>query len=33
LLARSGVHRDHQRHGLGAALLRDVIQRVTVIQG
>ena len=31
LLARLGVHRDHQRQGLGAALLRDVIQRVAVI--
>ena len=28
LLARLGVHRDHERHGLGAALLRDVIMRV-----
>ena len=25
------VHRDHERQGLGAALLRDVIQRVAVI--
>ena len=31
LLARLGVHRDHQRQGLGAALLRDVIQRVAAI--
>lgn len=31
LLARLGVHRDHQRQGLGAGLLRDVIQRVAVI--
>ena len=31
LLARLGVHRDHERQGLGAALLRDVIQRVAVI--
>ena len=31
LLGRLGVHRDHERHGLGAALLRDVIQRVAAI--
>ena len=31
LLARLGVHRDHERQGLGAALLRDVIQRVALI--
>lgn len=31
LLARLGVHRDHERKGLGAALLRDVIQRVAAI--
>ena len=31
LLARLGVHRDHERQGLGAALLRDVVQRVAVI--
>lgn len=31
LLARLGVHRDNEREGLGAALLRDVIQRVAVI--
>jgi GNAT superfamily N-acetyltransferase len=31
LLARLGVHHDHERQGLGAALLRDVIQRVAVI--
>lgn len=31
LLARLGVHRDHGGQGLGAALLRDVIQRVGVI--
>lgn len=31
LLARLGVHRQHERQGLGAALLRDVIQRVAVI--
>lgn len=31
LLARLGVHRDHERQGLGAALLLDVIQRVAVI--
>ena len=31
LLARLGVHRDHERQGLGAALLRDVIQRVAAI--
>lgn len=28
LLARLGVHSNHERHGLGAALLRDVIMRV-----
>ena len=28
LLARLGVHRDHEGHGLGAGLLRDVIERV-----
>lgn len=31
LLARLGVHRDHERQGLGAALLRDVIQRLAAI--
>jgi GNAT superfamily N-acetyltransferase len=31
LLARLGVHREHERQGLGAALLRDVIQRVAAI--
>lgn len=31
LLARLGVHRDHEGQGLGAALLRDVIQRVAAI--
>lgn len=31
LLARLGVHRDHERQGLGAALLRDVIQRAAAI--
>lgn len=31
LLARLGVHRRHEGKGLGAALLRDVIQRVAAI--
>jgi GNAT superfamily N-acetyltransferase len=31
MLARLGVHRDHEGSGLGAALLRDVIQRVAAI--
>lgn len=31
LLARLGVHRDHERRGLGAALLGDVILRVAAI--
>lgn len=31
LLARLGVHRDHEGNGLGAALLRNVIQRVAAI--
>jgi GNAT superfamily N-acetyltransferase len=31
LLARLGVHRDHEGQGLGAALLRDVIQRAAAI--
>lgn len=31
LLARLAVHRDHEGAGLGAALLRDVIQRVAAI--
>jgi GNAT superfamily N-acetyltransferase len=31
LLARLGVHHDHEHQGLGAALLRDVVQRVAVI--
>lgn len=31
LLARLGVHTDHERQGLGAALLRDVIQRVAAV--
>lgn len=30
-LARLGVHRDHEGRGLGAALLRDVIQRAAAI--
>lgn len=31
LLARLGVHLDHEGSGLGAALLRDVVQRAAVI--
>ena len=31
LLARVGVHRAHEGKGLGAALLRDVVQRVAAI--
>jgi len=31
LLARLGVHREHERQGLGAALLRDVLLRVATI--
>lgn len=31
LLARLGVHREHESKGLGAGLLRDVIQRVAAI--
>lgn len=31
LLARLGVHRDHEGKGLGAGLLRDVIQRVAAV--
>lgn len=31
LLARLGVHLDHERQGLGAALLRDVIQRAAAL--
>lgn len=31
LLARLGVHRDHEGKGLGTGLLRDVIQRVAAI--
>ena len=31
LLARLGVHRDHERRGLGAALVRDVMQRAASI--
>jgi len=31
LLARLGVHLEHERKALGAALLRDVIQRVAAI--
>lgn len=31
LLARLGVHRDHEGRGLGAGLLRDVIERVAAI--
>lgn len=31
LLARLGVHRDHEGNGLGAGLLRDVIQRVAAV--
>lgn len=31
LLARLGVDRDHEGKGLGAALLRDVIERVAAI--
>lgn len=31
LLARLGVHRDHEGKGLGAGLFRDVIQRVAAV--
>ena len=31
LLARLGVHLEHERKGLGAALLRDVIERAAAI--
>lgn len=31
LLARLGVHREHESKGLGAGLLRDAIQRVAAI--
>lgn len=31
LLARLGVHREHEGRGLGAALLRDVVQRAAAI--
>lgn len=31
LLARLGVHRDHEGQGLGAALLKDVIVRAVVL--
>jgi GNAT superfamily N-acetyltransferase len=31
LLARLGVHREHESKGLGAGLLRDVIHRVAAI--
>lgn len=31
LLARLGVHRAHEGHGLGAALLRDVLMRVAAV--
>jgi GNAT superfamily N-acetyltransferase len=31
LLARLGVHRDHEGHGLGAGSLRDVIERVAAL--
>lgn len=31
LLARLGVHHAHERRGLGAALLRDVMERVALI--
>lgn len=31
LVARLGVHRDHEGRDLGAGLLRDVIQRVAAI--
>lgn len=31
LLARLGVHREHEGRGLGAALLRDVMTRVAAI--
>lgn len=31
LLARLGVHRDHEGRGLGAALLRDVTARVAAL--
>lgn len=31
LLARLGVHRDHEGRGLGAGLLRDVIERVAAL--
>lgn len=33
LLARLGVHRAHEGRGLGAGLLRDVMQRVAAISG
>ena len=31
LLVRLGVHRDHEGRGLGAGLLRDVIERVAAL--
>lgn len=31
LLARLGVHRDHERRGLGAGLLRDVLLRTRLL--
>lgn len=31
LLARLGVHLEYERMGLGAALLRDVVQRAAAI--
>ena len=31
LLARLGVARDHERRGLGAGLLRDVVTRVAAV--
>ena len=31
LLARLGVHHDHEGHGLGAALLQDVLTRLVVL--
>ncbi|CAN5750111.1 GNAT family N-acetyltransferase [soil metagenome] len=32
LLARLGVHRDHEGQGVGAGLLRDVIERVAAVR-
>ena len=31
LLARLGVHHDHEGHGLGAALVQDVLTRLVVL--